>query len=252
MDFWEEYDRVRCNLIRFIRNEFRKIDWEHLPNEEKVNKFSQIYEKLLKYWKNLTEELEKSSPSLWILDPIHGRGIEKIIALDNLKGAIFEALFYFSWVKVMVSERALKILEFGGMKIENKSIRFEILPISGPIIPIFYQHRKRFAPQIDADFLVLFISETKREIHPHIFIDVKSSKPSLFDEYNKERIKWQALGCRYMNSLFQIAYPKESVEFPSKAKDWEVKTVCYHCGELSSNYSICEKCGKKIAWVIKW
>jgi len=216
INFWEEYDRVRCNLLRFIREETRKINWCDFPKEEKKGKLKEIHSKLIDFWKKEYEKLKKWENELWLMAKGNGwtRSEPGYLALDGIKGALYEALFYFTWFCVSVYAKALEILRIGGIKIE-KVDRFEILPISGPLGIMFRKGGKRFAPQIDADYILIFSSEN--EVHRPIFIDVKSSEPAMLEEWERERILWQAKSCAYMDSTFQIWWPKK--EYPEKIED---------------------------------
>ena len=250
-NFWEEYDKIRCGLLRLIREEFKKINWENLPKEEREGKFDEIYEKLIKKFEEYINKLKiiKSQQNdLIFWDEINRKKISKQNAISRLKGALYEVLFYYSFVRVMIATRGLEILEFGGLKIGEK-IKFEILPISGPIATIFYQYKTktRFAPQIDADYLVLFVSEDEK-VHPPIFIDVKSSEYSTTKD-SIDRLKWQALGCRYMECIFQVAYPKKGIEYPKNSKDWEIRTVCPRCGNMSKDDIFCDKCNFRLNYI---
>jgi hypothetical protein len=173
------------------------------------------------------------------MDEVWERFAPKDIALDNLKGAFYEVLFYFCFLKVTVFSKAEKIMR-------RESDRFEILPISGPIATTFYYRQKRFAPQIDADFVILFTS-SEGEIHRPIFIDVKSSEP-IPDEF----LQWKAIGCAYMDCVFEVVWPKANkVKYPKEIDDWEYRTVCPHCNNLSKDYKYCDKCGNPLAWCVK-
>jgi hypothetical protein len=223
---FEEYDRIKSKLLRWLKEKFLQIDWQEFPKEIVERKFDKISQELKEIWGNIEKE---KIPQEWE---------RKDIA--RLRGSLYEVLFYFSWMKFVCLERAWKIL---GGKEEG---RWELLPLAGPILPIFYtKNKERIVPQIDADFLMFYIDidEKRIEIHRPYLIDVKSPEAPLIEK----RLEWQAGSAKYLECTMAIARAKN--EFPTDIKEWEFKYICPNCGHLNENPKECEECKSLLSWV---
>ena len=98
---------------------------------------------------------------------------------------------------------------------------------------------KRKVPQVDADFIMTWVDD--QGPLPPTLVDVKSSEPIY-----EERFAWQNVAAMRMGFIFQVVYPKRGVDLPRKIEDWEKRTPCSKCKQLSTSWRSCSFCNEEI------
>jgi hypothetical protein len=222
---WKKYDEIKRRLFHKLRVEM-SFDYSEIGFSEYRKKFQKIPNILVDEWSSIEKE-NQNHPNLL-----------------RFKGALYEALFYFACLDTQAFLIDAEILEMGGEKFPESPAWFVAIPLYG-VIPQLHQiyengEWKRKAPQVDADFIMVYVDD--KGPAPPALVDVKSSKPS----YDEKRFGWQIAAAIRMGFIFQVAYPKEGVEYPQCLKDWEFRTPCPTCKTLSRDYRRCSECGSVI------
>ena len=220
-EVWEAIDATKRRLFNLIRNRIHGLQAMDLTFGEHRKEMDKIYGLILEEWSRIQEEYENKA------DP---RGNQLLV---RLKGCLYEALFYYACLKM---QSFFMDAEIGGLR---EAPWFEATPLYD-IVPVLYRYRgKRRAPQTDADFLITYADDEGPRVPT--LVDVKSSEP-FPNEENKERWGWQVLGALRRGFGFSIAYPK--AEYPKSLEEWEIRTPCWKCGNLSSDHRKCDGCGE--------
>jgi len=140
----------------------------------------------------------------------------------RLNGVFYEALFYYCVIKqVCLYRQGTWFVLQGWMEMPQEGpIDLEIVPIFEVVPRLLIVDGKRVAPQVNADFLILYPSKENRT--PVWLIDVKSSKSFLNSIKELEKLEWQFTGANYYGGNFQVAYPKSDHAYPKHLNDWIV------------------------------
>lgn len=201
---------------------------------EYQNIFDKVGDKLVKEWNEIEETLREKYDGYGRLD----------LYIERWKGYLYEALFYLSCIRraaLFLDAEHLKLA--GWMKSNEYPPWFSCIPLYDviPGIPHIGGGNKREpkVPQTKADFLVFYVDD--KGPTPPALIDVKSKKPK-----SVRRFGWQIVAAMRKGFIFQIAYPRNNVEYPKTLKEWEIRTPCPKCGKLSRDYRECDKCGEEI------
>ena len=225
-NFWLLADYVKRRLFNRLRDSFYQIDY--LSYHKYREAVERIYEDVLNEWNEIKSELSQLSDR----------------TIKRLKGFLFEALFYYSCLKIESLFKDAEILEMAGVKFEKHPPWFEATPLYD-IVPMLHHLKEddkliRKSPQTLADFLITYVDDTGP--YPPSLIDVKSRKPRGWDE----RWEWCYIAAMRRGFIFQIVYPKEGIRYPRDLAEWEVATPCMNCKNLSLNYRVCQSCGQTI------
>ena len=224
--FWEIADWVKRELFNCIRSETAQIDFTDFKAYRQ--KFEEIPLSLLKKWEEIKEKYKENPDA----------------DFARLKGFLYEVLFYYACLKMQALFFDVELAEMGGAQFLESPPWFGAIPLYD-IIPYLHRIReggiwKRKAPQVKADFIMQYVDDEGPL--PPAFIDVKSRKPRRY----KKEWGWQVTAAMRRGFIFQIAYPKEEVEYPRSLSEWEIKTPCPKCKGLSDDYRKCSKCGENI------
>jgi len=224
---WKKLDEIKRRLFNKLRKE-TSFDYLEVGFEEYRKRFENIPKVLVKEWK-LIEEENKNHPDL-----------------HRFKGVLYEALFYYACLNLQALFFDAEIAEFGGQKFPKSPPWFVAIPLYD-IIPQLHQIKKndkweRKVPQVNADFIVVYVDDEGPL--PPALVDVKSYKP--IHEKDFKKFGWQIVAALRMGFIFQVAYPKEGIEYPQNLNEWEFRTPCTKCRNLSKRYRNCSECGNEI------
>jgi hypothetical protein len=220
-------NEVKWLLFNKLREEFEKINF--LDYRRYKEDLERIPDLLITEWEKIKKRFQK----------------EPAFESRNLRGFLFEALFYYACLKIEALFKDAEILEMEGRKIRNEYPPwFEATPLYDVIPPLHHFHKRGKIirnPQTKCDFLVTFVND-KGPLPPAL-VDVKSNKPRR--DYIK-KFDWQVISAMRRGFIFQFAYPKEGIKYPKSLEEWEIMTFCSKCKELSKSYRKCDKCGEII------
>ena len=221
---WKKLDEIKRRLFRRLRDETR-FDYSQVDFQEYRQRFKRIPDRLLEEWSSIETECKSHKD------------------LPRFKGPLYEALFYYACLDMQALFFDAELAVFGGQPSPEHPPWFVAIPLYD-IIPQLHQVRengkwKRIVPQVGADFLISYVDD-QGPAAPAL-VDVKSSRPSY-----EERFGWQNTAALRMGFIFQIAYPKNGVEYPRNLKEWEIKTPCDKCKSLSDDFRNCDNCGEQI------
>lgn len=229
--YWTIADQVKRRLYSRLRMATAQVDY--LNYEEYQRKFREIPSILVNEWEEIQREYAYGANS-------------EIFRLNEhrLKGNLYEVLFYYACLKTQALFIDAEICEMEGVHFEESPPWFEATPIYDIIPTLHHIHEKgiqvRKAPQVKADFLISYVDD--RGPTPFAFVDVKSRSPSEYsDAWN-----WQVTAAMRHGFIFQLAYPRTKSKYPISLEDWEIKTPCLNCKDLSDEFRKCTKCGKEI------
>lgn len=228
MNFWKIADEVKRRLFSRLRIETSQIDYHNY--EAYRSRFESIPDRLIEEWRKIEKKYHRRKE------------------LNRLKGFLYEVLFYYACLRTQTVFLDAELCEIGGAKFGKAPPWFECIPLYDIIPNLHYVWRnskkERKVPQIKADFLVTYVDD--EGALPPALIDVKSSKNVA--KYRKKELMWQIIAAMRLGFIFQAAYPKPDLEseYPRSLEDWEIKTPCPKCGELSDDCRECSKCGAKI------
>ena len=120
----------------------------------------------------------------------------------------------------------------------------EVTPLYDVIAPLHHVHsdagKEIKNPQSRCDFLITY-ADDKGPLAPAL-LDVKSRKPAE-PIVDSEKWSWQITSAMRRGFVFQIAYPKNRVQYPTCLEEWEIRTPCLECKKLSENCRNCSECG---------
>ena len=214
-----------------MRNETKNIDY--LSYGGYREKFERVPSILIEEWESIKQEVKDE----------YG---EYANLLKRLKGFLYEALFYYACLDMQCTFLDAELIEFGGSEpyFPEYPPWFEAIPLYD-IIPTLHniqekRIRKRRVPQVEADFLVCYVDD--KGPSPPALVDVKSNEPRGY----REKWGWQIVAAMRMGFIFQLAYPKHGIEYPTSLKEWELRTPCPKCKKLSRDYRECSECRAKI------
>lgn len=223
-DFWLDFDAVRRDLFSIVRKAFSEF-----PYELRGKDFAKALDSLRASTGAYVIETWKKIES-------HFRDSEKV---KRLKGATFEALFYMSvlTLKVMYTE-AQEMIDDGYHIGPEIPWYVEVLPIfeiTPRMLLIDNGHggKERYAPQAEADFVVLRRNPDDTTVTA--LIDVKSYEP-------EKPIRWPRYAAFMSGAILELAFPKKGIEFPMKMDDWEIEIVCPMCGKWPIEDYVCTSC----------
>lgn len=218
---------VKWRLFNRLRENCENIDYQNY--EKYRQKFEKIPNSLLGEWNEIKTEL-KDNPNA---------------NMKILKGFLFETLFYYACLKIEAIFKDAEILEMEGVKVRDEYPPwFEAIPLYDVIPPLHHIHENGKMvknPQTKGDFLISYVDDDGPL--PPALVDVKSKKPG---KYYTKKYGWQIVSAMRRGFIFQLAYPKEGIEYPKSIIEWDIVTYCSECGELSKEYRKCDKCGKSI------
>lgn len=226
---WKILDEVKERFFDILREGTRRANNYIECYRKFKEEFQKIPDDLIKEWKKIVSEYKNNS----------------YVTLSQLKGRLYEALFYFACLDNQRIHLDAEIIIMGGE--DNPYSEYppwiEAIPLYDIIPSLHYLKTKkgwkRRAPQTKADFLVTYIDD--RGPLPPALIDVKSRKPT---SENKEKWGWEVVAAMRKGFIFQLAWPK--VEFPKSLKEWIIRTPCSKCGTLNKGYRKCRKCGEEL------
>lgn len=217
---------VKWRLFNKLREEFEKLDFlNYNKYKEGIHRMPDI---LIDEWDQIEKEFKNNSN----------------FSSRSLRGFLFEALFHYACLRI---EALLKDAEILKLKEKGETPPwFEATPLYDVIPPLHHIHEKGKGkimrnPQTRCDFLVTYIDDEGPL--PPALVDVKSNKPKR--EYIK-KFGWQIISAMRRGFIFQLAYPKEGIEYPRSLGEWEIMTYCSECKRLSKSYRECDKCGEII------
>jgi hypothetical protein len=205
--FWRVYNGLKVELFGYLKHSFEAVRWEEeLVQQEKGN---EIYAGLLDKWQQVTNFYQGDSD----------------LDLIGLKGVFYEALFYYCVLKqVCLFRQSAWLIREGWMNVESiepehrNVMWLEIVPIFEVMPRLLLVEGKRVAPQVGADFFILYATQENQS--PIWFIDVKSSAKFLNRAKDREQLVWQFTGANYYGGYFQVAFPKETESYPEHLRDW--------------------------------
>ena len=244
--FFEEADRIKRRLFNCLRNRMWQVDrldvycspdpdgTKYPEYDEYRKEFDKVINSLIHEWKDIEAELREKYKEEPDLD-------QDIV---RWKGFLYEALFYHSCMRQCALFMDAEHLEMQKWtQFDESPPWFSALPLYDiiPVVPHIGGKSigEPKVPQTKADFLVTYVSDEGPAVPA--LIDVKSKKPP----YN-EKFHWQITAAMRKGFIFQLAYPKEGVEYPRSLKEWEIKTPCSKCKRLSNTYSRCSECEEEI------
>lgn len=207
--FWRVYNALKVELFGYIKRRFELVKWDKELVQEEGDA---IYSGLLDRWREVEE--------------VYGPEF-----FPRLNGVLYEALFYYCVLKqVALFRQGAWYIREGWMNIEaiepeHRDVMWlEIVPIFEVVPRLLLVDNRRVAPQVNADFLVLYSEPVRKgeNEYPVWFIDVKSSGSFLGDASELERLEWQFVGANYYGGYFQVAYPKRGYKYPKHLEEWLV------------------------------
>lgn len=221
---WETLDIIKRRFFDKLRKE-TSFDYSKVGLREYRKRFAEIPNHLLQEWGSIKKEY-KDHPNL-----------------SRFKGPFYEVLFYYACLKTQATFFDAEILAIDGQEFPEWPPWFGVIPLYD-IIPHLHQVQekkkwKRRAPQINADFIVIYTDDSGPL--PPALVDIKSKRPKY-----REEMGWQNIAALRMGFIFQVAYPKFEESIPPSLELWEMRTPCPRCKNLSKEYRKCDYCGEEL------
>ncbi|MHA1495562.1 MAG: hypothetical protein ACTSRQ_16285 [Candidatus Thorarchaeota archaeon] len=223
--FWIEYHAVRRDLFGIIKKMLTDFPWASF-SEDGLNLtelFIQIGEQLVESWNKIKNHY-KAEPD----------------KIRRLSGTFFESLFYLAALsQQIIYTEAQQLINMGmGDELPGEPPFVVVLPIFEVVPRLFWfredtGQERRYAPQVRADFVIMTRYPDNTVVWS--LIDVKRSKPN-------NKITWDNYASLLGGAVYEIAYPKDCVEYPFSLNDWERHIVCVNCGRWPIIDGVCQNC----------
>jgi len=224
--YWAIADYVKRSLFNKLREMTTKINY--LDYHEYKRSFEAIHGLLIEEWNRIQEEF-KGNPDF---NP------------KRLKGYLLEVLFYYACLKMQANFIDAEIVEMEGVKFKEYPPWFEATPLYDIIAPLHHIRekgaRRRRAPQTRADFFITYVDNQGSA--PPSMVEVKTRKL----KHWRPEWGWQIPAALRRGFIFQIAYPRNGVEYPKELDEWETATPCSNCKKMSQDFRKCTECGDGI------
>jgi hypothetical protein len=228
----EKSTLVKWLLFNRLRQEFEDLDYSVYRAYQ--DGLQRVPERLIRYWEHELKPKYANDPD---------------VDVKRLRGFLFEALFYFAYLRTEALFKDAEILEMSGATVRRDEYPpwLEANPLYDVVAPLHHLHSKNAkelkSPQTRCDFLVTYADD--KGALPPALVDVKSRRPKE-PFWNRDKLSWQLTSAARRGFIFQLAYPKSGIKYPTCLNEWEFGTPCLRCDRLSENSRTCSQCGAVI------